>query len=93
MNGGSIRTGIDKGDIKYGEVIEVYPFNNDMCVIGVTGQQILDALEWGARVIPDENGGFLQVSGLTYEVDPDIASPCTQDDAGMFTGISGERRV
>ena len=34
-----------------------------MCVVEATGQQILDALEWGAQVVPEENGGFLQVSG------------------------------
>jgi hypothetical protein len=86
-------TGIQKGDITYGNIIDVYPFSNDMCVIEATGQQILDALEWGARAVPDETGAFLQVSGLSYELDPNIPSTCTSDEEGMFTGITGERRV
>ena len=64
-----------------------------MCVIEVTGQQIQDALEWGARAIPSENGGFLQVAGLTYEIHSYIESSCTSDENNMFTGVEGERRV
>ena len=64
-----------------------------MCVIEVTGQQILDALEWGARNVPGENGGFLQVSGLSYEIHTYIDNPCKTDENTMFAGIEGERRV
>ena len=74
-------------------IYEVFPFSNEMCVIRASGQQILDALEWGARAVPDENGGFLQTSGLTYEIHTYIDSSCTKDEKGMFTGVEGERRV
>ena len=59
----------------------------------VTGQQILDALEWGARSVPAENGGFLQVSGLSYEIHVSVDSPCVSDSFGGFAEIRGERRV
>ena len=75
------------------DILLVHPFGNAMCVVEATGQQILDALEWGARVVPEENGGFLQVSGLTYEIHTYIESSCTQDENGLFTGVSGEYRV
>ena len=58
-----------------------------------TYQQILDALEWGARNVPGENGGFLQVSGLSYEIHSYIDNPCITDENTMFAGIEGERRV
>ena len=45
---------MEKGDITYRTILEVFPFNNEMCVIEVTGQQILDALEWGCSKLPDE---------------------------------------
>ena len=64
-----------------------------LCLIEVSGQQILDALEWGARSVPDECGGFLQVSGLSYEVHSYIESPCVSDENGMFVKVNGERRV
>ena len=93
VNGGGIRVNIEAGDITLNDILKVHPFGNAMCVIEVTGQQILDALEWGARAVPGENGGFLQVSGLTYEIHSYIDDPCKQDENSMFTGIEGERRV
>ena len=93
VNGGGIRTNIHAGDITLNDIFKVHPFGNAMCVIEVTGQQILDALEWGARAVPGENGGFVQVAGLTYEIHSYIESSCTFDEKGMFTGVEGERRV
>ena len=93
VNGGGIRVSIEKGDITYGDIIAVHPFGNMLTVIEVSGQQILDALEWGAKAVPGENGGFIQVSGLTYEIDAAIDSPCVEDDNSMFVKIKGKRRV
>jgi len=31
---------------------------------------IIEALEHSVRLLPEQNGGFLQVSGITFEVDP-----------------------
>ncbi len=56
-------------------------------------QQMLDALEWGARMVPEESGAFLQVSGLSYEIHTGIPTPCWKDEKGMCIGIEGERRV
>ncbi len=91
--GGAIRTRLDKGDVAYGGVLAVFPFQNQVAVIRATGRQILDGLEWGARLVPDENGGFMQVSGLCYEIDVSIPSGCQKDENGMMNGIEGERRV
>lgn len=93
VNGGGIRTNIKAGDITLNDILKVHPFGNALCTVEATGQEILDALEWGARVVPEENGGFLQVSGLTYEIHTYIPSSCTKDDNGLFTGVSGEYRV
>ena len=53
------------------------------CLQTVTGQQLLDALEWGAREVTagegKENGGFLHVSGMTYEIDASVASTVQKD--------------
>ena len=92
-NGGSIRTSIAAGGITMGDILSVQPFGNAMCMIEATGQQILDALEWGARSVPGETGAFLQVSGLSYEIHSYIPSPCVADENGMFAGMEGERRV
>lgn len=93
VNGGGIRADIPAGDITYGQIISVHPFGNEMCVVETTGQDILDALEFGASALPGENGGFLQVSGLTYTIDLNVESSVTRDENGMFTGVAGEYRV
>ncbi len=93
MNGGGIRADLLKGDITYYDLMTIHPYGNMISVAKVTGQQILDALEWGVHAFPDESGGFLQVSGMTYEFDPDIESSCTMDEHGMFTGVEGDYRV
>ena len=93
INGGGVRKTISKGDITYGNILSVFPYGNQLCVIEVTGQQILDALEWGARAVPDENGGFLQVAGMSYEIDSSIPTGCISDENAMYAGIKGKRRV
>lgn len=93
VNGGGIRTNIPKGEITYGNIIDVFPFGNHVCIIEVTGQQLLDALEWGASALPEENGAFLQVAGMSYEIDASIATPCKTDEENMCSGIEGKRRV
>ena len=93
VNGGGIRVNIEAGDITLNDILKVHPFGNSMCVIEVTGQQVLDALEWGARNVPNENGGYLQVSGLTYEIHTYIDNPCLTDENTLYAGIEGERRV
>ena len=102
QNGGGIRSKIDSGDISYLDVKQVNPFGNMVCLISATGQQIIDALEMGATVVeqwdeqwnaPAENGGFLQVAGMTYVVDTNIESSVETDSNGMFKCVSGEYRV
>lgn len=93
MNGGGVRASIKAGEITYGDVLNVFPFGNHLRTIEVTGQQLLDALELSVSAMPEENGGFLQVSGLTFTFRTDTPSPVTRDDEGMFTGVEGERRV
>ena len=93
VNGGGIRANIAKGDITFGDINKVYAFGNYLCVVEATGQQILDALEWSVRKIPSEFGAFLQVSGMSYEVDVNVESGCIADENNMMAGIEGGRRV
>ena len=90
MNGGGIRNGAVTGAISYQTCKEIHTFGNVACLITVTGQQLLDALEWGAKDMTAdgavENGGFLQVSGLRYTVNTAIPSTVQQDELGVWTG-------
>ena len=93
VNGGGVRDNLPLGDITYGDIIKVHPFGNMACLVEVTGQQILDALEMGYSQTPGETGGFLQVAGLTCTVNTAIPSSVVKNDKGEFVKIEGQRRV
>lgn len=88
MNGGGVRSAAITGEMSYKTCKQIHTFGNVACLQTVTGQQILDALEWGARVAGEgENGGFLHVSGLTYKIDTSILNTTVADDKNIW--ISG----
>ncbi len=93
VNGGGVRADIKAGDITYGDIISVHPFGNEICLVEATGQEILDALEIGAFLYPEENGSFFHVSGITFELHSYIPSPVQIDESWIVTGIDGERRI
>lgn len=105
VNGGGIRANISAGTVTNGDIISVHPYGNAMCVVKATGREIIDALEFGARKaaadpidpvsgkVVDENGGWLQVSGISYCVNLMLPSSAQTDADGMFSGITGEYRV
>jgi 5'-nucleotidase/UDP-sugar diphosphatase len=92
-NGGGIRANIKAGNITYNDTLTVFPFGNMGCVVEATGQQIKDALEMASRNCPKENGGFLQVSGLTYTIDTSKASNVQVDEKDNFVKVNGAYRV
>ena len=96
MNGGGVRNKTDiTGDFSYKTAKEIHTFGNVACLQTVTGQQLLDALEWGARTTGtgEECGGFLQVSGITYQIDTEWPASLQADDKGVWVGgpIGGYR--
>ncbi len=93
INGGGVRADIKAGDITYGDIISVNPFGNEICLVEATGQEILDALEIGVNMYPEENGSFFHVSGITFELHSYIPTPVEMDESWIVTGIEGERRV
>ncbi len=93
IDAGAICADIAMGDITSGGIQAVLPYEDNLCLIAASGQQILDALEWGSRAVPYEYGGFLQVSGLSYEIHSYIESSCIVDENDQFAGVEGERRV
>jgi len=91
--GSGIRANLPKGDITLKNLLSVYPFGNHASVREVTGQQLLEALEWAVQVVPHEFAAFLQVSGLTFEIHTYIKSSCLTDENDGFAGVAGEYRV
>ncbi len=94
-NGGGVRAEIEIGSVSRMDLMNMNPWNNNMCVIEVTGQQLIDVLEHGMRSYPEYSGGFLQVSGVTFDVEAWKESPVIADVYGNFLAIDEamERRV
>lgn len=76
-NGGGIRVELPSGDLTYGDIISLLPFENHLEVIQVTGQELYDALEACSQSYPESNGQFAQVSGIRYTIDTRSAKRVT----------------
>lgn len=86
-NGGGVRNEIAIGSVSRIDLMNINPWNNSMCVIEVTGQQLVDVLEHGARECPEPSGGFFQVSGVTFEIHTYSESPIVCDQLGNFIKV------
>ena len=94
INGGGIRAGLPMGEITYNHLLAVFPFGNMACTATLTGQQLADVLECAVRLLPMENGSFMQVSGIKFEVNPHLPSPIVLDGNGLFSHVTdAPRRV
>lgn len=69
-NGGGIRSSVDKGSVTRDDLLAVLPFSDTLVKLSLTGQSIKLVLEHSVSAYPEEHGGFLQVSGLSFTFDP-----------------------
>lgn len=65
LNSGGIRTDIPKGKITLEQVFTLLPFDNYLVTMNLTGAQILEILEYNARM----EQGSLQASGIKIRYD------------------------
>ena len=93
LNGGAIRNNMYKGNITSAQIMEILPWFNNIVQKRITGQCILDALEFGISQLPNMSGVFPQISGITFDVDISFDSTVKIDELGMFINVTGKRRV
>lgn len=98
INGGGIRNTAITGELSYLTCKAIHTFGNMACLQTVTGQQLLDALEWGSAAVTSdgngESGGFLHTSGLKYTLDLTIPSTVQKDEKNVWVGgPTGRYRV
>jgi 5'-nucleotidase len=62
VSGGSVRSGIDAGPVTYEEALAVQPFGNTVTILGLTGNEVKQALEYGVARWSEDLGQFLHVS-------------------------------
>ena len=86
------KNSLPQGDVSMRDLYMVITSSKMTITVSATGQQILDALEWSVRKLPDANSTFFQVSGVTFKVNTKVKSPC-KSKKGHLKEIKGERRV
>ena len=67
LNPGSIRANMEAGEVTWGELYMIQPFNDCLSKMELTGEQIYDLLnqQWSGQPFPR----ILQISGLEYTWD------------------------
>jgi 5'-nucleotidase / UDP-sugar diphosphatase len=69
LNGGGIRCGLPAGELSYGDIISMLPYDNTLCTVEITGRQLLELLNACTKYVPQENGDFPQVAGMKFTID------------------------
>ena len=69
LNGGSLRASIDAGRVTLEDVFKSMPYANEIVLVELTGEELLKVLSRAAAgKREDEDGGFLQVSGISFTI-------------------------
>ena len=93
IGAGTVRTNLEAGEVTYKDVVDILPYCNEVIMTEVSGQMLLDALEFGVSFLPDEAGAFPQVSGITFHINKDIESSVRINEKKQFLSVDGEYRV
>ena len=69
LNGGGIRADAAAGSFTVKDAQAIIPFENRICLIEISGKEILQILEHGSAAVEEKAGRFLQISGAQYRYD------------------------
>jgi 2',3'-cyclic-nucleotide 2'-phosphodiesterase (5'-nucleotidase family) len=93
VNGGGIRSNITAGNIKFNDLLNVFPFNNTVVLAQVSGKTIMDMLEMAMMKWPSEDGCFPHLAGVAFSFNTSISSSVVVNEREEFQGVSGQYRV
>uniref|UniRef100_A0A336MEE1 apyrase n=1 Tax=Culicoides sonorensis TaxID=179676 RepID=A0A336MEE1_CULSO len=69
INAAGVRSSINIGNIKFSDLFEVLPYENDLIMFDLQGDKLLLALEHGVSRNGPSQSNLLQVSGLRVVID------------------------
>ncbi|CAK0788397.1 unnamed protein product [Prorocentrum cordatum] len=71
LNSGTLRADaiIEAGPIRMRDLVNILPMLDELCLLQLTGEQILQVLENSVSQYPRLEGRFAQVSGVTFTFD------------------------
>jgi len=70
LNGGGIRADAQEGPFTVKDAMALIPFGNRICLIEMSGEDIMSLLEHGTSAVEEKAGRFLQISGASYSYNP-----------------------
>eukprot|EP00931_Biecheleriopsis_adriatica_P038098 TRINITY_DN2184_c0_g1_i1.p1 TRINITY_DN2184_c0_g1~~TRINITY_DN2184_c0_g1_i1.p1 ORF type:complete len:1777 (-),score=465.99 TRINITY_DN2184_c0_g1_i1:6-5336(-) len=90
INSGTLRADaiIEKGEIKVRDLVNLLPMLDELCLLRMSGAQVLAVLENSVSQYPRLEGRFGQVSGVTFSFD--AAKPGLQRVVDGSVMIAGE---
>jgi 5'-nucleotidase/UDP-sugar diphosphatase len=81
INAGSLRESIDRGPVTVEDVFKAMPYENELLVVDLTGAELAAALKRAVRAERgEEDGGFLHVSGIRFQIDGKTPREILVDD-------------
>lgn len=83
-NGGGIRASAKLGEITLEKAMEIFPFENGLVTLEVTGAELIEILEHSVDAYPAVAGKFLHVSGLRFYFSPN--KPAGQRVLNVYVG-------
>lgn len=103
-NAGGVKASIEEGAITYADVISVLSYGNDVLTTKITGQELVDMLEYWTKEVKkeykDENnetigefGSFPCISGVKFNLNLDIEPTVNVDENDDLISIGKNRRV
>lgn len=89
-NAGGIRSGIPKGNVTYSDLISISPYGNVLVEKELTGQQIIDILEFSVDLMKKNNAVYdLQKQAIKDGEDPyQYSWPDNSGSVMQFSGLS-----
>ena len=67
-NGGGVRSEVNAGELKMGDIIDLLPYDNYLYEVEVEGSTIALLLTKCIQNLPLEDGDFPQVSGIKFDI-------------------------
>merc|ERR1740120_300462 len=76
LNSGTLRADaiIEAGPIRMRDLVNILPMLDELCLLQLTGEQVVQVLENSVSQYPRLEGRFAQVSGVTFTYDASKAS-------------------
>lgn len=83
VNGGGLRADLPQGQVTQGDLLKIFPFGNTIKRVALSGAAVKQLLEHSVEYVPAAFGGFMDVSGVTFVMDPSAPAGSRVSDVAV----------